>query len=121
VNQVLDLLVPHFHDEVQTILGNAEVTVNDLLLLPRQPKKFRHGWLVYIDILLALSIFTAISKPQQSSKSQRWGSTRDQLQEWEAAFKDGDSETGLFPPFSQRANLPKRAIIIGLARCRAAL
>jgi len=59
VNQVLDLLVPHFLDEVQTILGNAEVTVNDLLMLPRQPKQILHGWLVYIDIFTGALDFSS--------------------------------------------------------------
>ncbi len=38
--------VPHFPNEVQGVLGNAEVTIDDLLMLPRQPEKSLRGWLV---------------------------------------------------------------------------
>jgi hypothetical protein len=39
MDQVLEMIIPHFPNQVQKVLSNAEVTINDLLMLPRQPEK----------------------------------------------------------------------------------
>ena len=37
--------------QIQGVLGNAEITIDDLLKLPRQPENPLRGWLVQIDIV----------------------------------------------------------------------
>jgi hypothetical protein len=51
VDQALGIIIPHFPNEVQGVLGNAEVTIDDLLMLARQSETSLRGWLIYTDII----------------------------------------------------------------------
>ena len=64
VDEVLEIIVPHFPNEVQGVLGNAEVTIDDLLMLPRQPEKSLRAGLCTLKSLPALSSPNGTQRPR---------------------------------------------------------
>jgi hypothetical protein len=64
VDQALEIIIPYFPNEVQGVLGNAEVTIDDLLMLPRQSETSLADALSTLISLPALSSPNGTQRPQ---------------------------------------------------------
>jgi hypothetical protein len=51
VDEVFNILLSHFPEQVQVTLGKPTVTIDGLLALPHQADNNLGGWIVYIDIV----------------------------------------------------------------------
>ena len=51
VDEVLNILLSHFPEQVQVTLGKPAITIDGLLALPHQADNNLGGWIVYIDIV----------------------------------------------------------------------
>lgn len=74
-DEIVNILLHHIPQQVQQVLGWLDVTVDDLLALPRQDDKLS-GWIVYIDIVTdkeghTLGLYVG-SATGQGGGLQRW-------------------------------------------------